>query len=203
MNTLEITAEIKQENGKTAAKAARKQGKVPAVIYGGKNEPVNIVLDKAELMSLYRNSDYKANALFTIDVNGQKEVVITQALQREVLTRSIEHIDFLRINEKDKITTEVPVNLVGTAAGQKMGGVVIKTLEDIKIACLPQDIPVEIKADISPLGLGSSLFVKNLPEDEKIDYISDPSASIAYVEIPRSERSAMAQQTDEETPEES
>ena len=201
MNTLEIKAEKRINNGKSAAKKDRCQGKVPAVVYGGTAEPLNIVLDKAELMALYRNSEYKSNALFSIDVEGQNEVVITQELQRNPLSKSIQHIDFLRITDKNKISTMVPVELVGTAAGQKMGGVVIKTLEEIKISCLPQDIPVVLKADITALTLGSSLFVKNLPVDEKIEYVSDASSSIAYVEIPRSERSAMAQASEEVTAE--
>ena len=201
INVLEIKADKRSKVGKASVKKDRKSGKLPAVIYGMGKEPVNIVLDKAELMALYRNSEYLVNAIFSIEVDGKKEQVITQDLQREPISKSIEHVDFIRINEKTKVTTQVPVVLEGTAAGQKLGGVVIKTLEEIKVSCFPQDIPVVLKADISSLGLGDVLFVKNLPESDVLDYVTDASSSIVYVEIPRSERSAMAQQSDEDSAE--
>ena len=189
MQTVEVTCKKREGKGKSFAKKYRQEGYLPSVVYGGKKESMALMVSRAEIMAVYRNSDFKQNVLLSLDIDGQKEVVMTKELQQDPVTIRITHIDFFRVNDSNAVEVLVPISISGVAKGQKLGGIVIQSLEKISLLCLPQDVPIKYDVDITNLGLGETISIKDLEKNEKFDVLTNEYTAIVGVEVPRSERS--------------
>ena len=203
MNIINFTCKKRNQYGKINSKKDRANGDIPAVVYGGQDEPINVLLNFRDIMAIYRKSDYKLNTLLNLDIDGQSVLVITKDIQQNPVSQSITHIDFMRVDESKPVDISVPVELKGTAKGQKLGGIVIQTLFEIKISCLPNQIPLALPVDITQLGLGHKFSVKDLTVNDETKVLSHGSIAIAHVEVPRSERANLAQEGSAEPEKES
>lgn len=159
-----IVAEIRDRAGKGAARATRREGKVPGVIYGLKQTPVLIALDPRVIWAELRRPGFKTR-LFDIDLgNGSKERCLARDVQFHPVSDQPRHVDFMRVSPDAVVHVKVPVHLVGADAnaGVKRGGVVSLELHEIEVTCAPDLIPADIKLDISGLEIGESIHVKEL-----------------------------------------
>lgn len=158
----------------------RKAGQVPAVFYGKKEQPIAISVDAKKFMSIVEKEG--ANVIIELKFKDSSKPAIVKELQRHVLTQAPNHIDFQSISLTDKIEILVPIHVEGIADGVKnAGGTLEHVMREIKVKCLPQDMPSKISLDVTSLKVGDDLTVAQLPKLEGIEYIHDPKAVVVTV----------------------
>src|SRR3989339_241938 len=165
MANIEVKAQQREEVG-SKVKKLRKQGLIPAVVYGHKFTSTAISVDAKEFKKKVLASGAGRNLIFTLQLSrgGKIEIVpaITQTIQRDCLTDDILHLDFMHIVMDEAIKTRVPVELLGMPTGVKDdGGVLVHGLRKIEIKCLPGNIPDRFIVDVSPLKIGDALHVSD------------------------------------------
>ncbi|MDD3729987.1 MAG: 50S ribosomal protein L25, partial [Endomicrobiaceae bacterium] len=160
--------------------ALKNSGKIPAVFYGKNEKPVTISVDSKKFMSLIEKEG--ANVIIELQLKDGKKTAIVKELQRHVLTQAPNHIDFQAISLTDKIEVMVPIHTEGIADGVKnFGGTMEHVIREIKVRCLPTNIPAKINVDVSALGIGQGITVGNLPKLDGIEYIHDASSIVINV----------------------
>ncbi len=180
-----ITATPREGSGKGAARRLRRDGRVPAVVYGHGEDTRSVSLDAHELDLLFQRISVD-NTIIELEMEGGKKGQPTvRALVREVqidpLRRHILHVDFYQLHAGEKVDVEVPIHLTGTAAGVKMGGVLQHSLHELAILCLPDAIPEHIEVDISALEVGDSIHVRELAIPEGVEVQIDLDRTVCAV----------------------
>jgi len=162
-NVFEFVAEARSVTGSSAAKVIRRQGKVPAVMYGGNAEPEMLVLDHNELLKQLAHEAVYSHVL-DIKVDGRTEKAVLKHIQRHPAKPQILHVDLLRVDETHKLKVHVPLHFVNesTAVGVKKGGVVSHLMTDIEITCMPSALPEYIEVDMANVDLGSIVHLSEL-----------------------------------------
>lgn len=175
--------------GKGVARKMREQGQTPAVLYGGKESTLHLALDTHDADYLFRSISVD-NTIVELEVEGEKEPV--QALVREIQTHpwkaNLVHVDFLRIQKGVAVDVDVPVNLVGTPVGVRLGGGTIEQIiHDLPLRCIPSKIPETIEVDISELDVGDVLHIADITFDEGVEVTVAQERTICSVSAPRAE----------------
>ncbi len=197
MKTYSLKAQARENIGKFAAKALRKQDLIPTVIYGGEKN-LNLVVSQRDVRNLVFTPDI---FLINLDVDGQVHTCILQELQFHPVTDAIIHIDFLEVYADKPIVIEVPVQLDGHAIGVRAGGKLNQDMRKLKVKGLYSNVPERLHVDISKLRLGKVLKVGEL-EFENLEILNSKNAVVAAVRATRAARSAGAvEEEDEETEE--
>lgn len=182
MEIVELEAEIRKKTGKGDAKRIRKSGKVPGVVYGGK-ENLHIMINPSALKSAL-SGPFRKNTILKLKFSSdslQEKTVILKDYQVHPITDKILHVDFLEVREDRKLTIEVPVKLVGTPEGVKKGGVLQWNIRKLKIRCYPRDLVPEITIDISPLSIGSSLHIGDITLPEGLEVVMDKTLPVVTI----------------------
>lgn len=162
--TFELKAEPRGDLGKGASRRLRRAGKVPAILYGGGQDPQPLVLNHLDILNQLKNEAVYSHVL-TLNLGDRTESAVLRDLQRHPFKPTILHIDFLRVSADRKLRVHVPLRFVNaeTAPGVKQqGGVVSHALIDIEIACLPKDLPEFIEVDLNGLGLGEAIHLSGI-----------------------------------------
>lgn len=171
MNLIDLEVELRQEVGKINVKRIRKEGYVPAIIYGLKKECIPIKVKTTNLQKIYSQESGKNTLLNLVFNKGEKklnEQVISYDITKNIFNHNYDHIDFMRI-EKDVDTVAVaPIKLIGEAPGTRKGGILVQKLWELKIKCKPSQIPLTIDVSIDKLEIGQFITVKNI--QELVDY---------------------------------
>src|SRR5438093_7191126 len=136
--------------GKGAARRSRAGGKVPAIVYGRGMEPISIEVDRREFVTAL-HTDAGMNVLLNIEVDGDATLALTRELQRDPVRGTLLHADFVKVDRKQVIEIEVPIQLTGESPGVKEGGVLEQPLFQLHVRCLPTEVPEHVDADISRL----------------------------------------------------
>src|SRR5947208_11358283 len=161
MAETKLTATLRDGGGKGAARKLRAGGLVPGILYGHGMDPLKLALDGRELYHVL-HTGAGSNVLIDLHVGKNQHLAMPREIQRDHVRGQFLHIDFLAVRRDEKITVDVPVHLVGESHGVKEGGVVEHHLWDLRVECLPTDVPQSIEADITRLGIGDSLSVKDI-----------------------------------------
>ena len=181
-----LTANTREKVGKGSAREARRQGNIPAVIYGDKKSPIPIVVEQKILVRHLSTGGF-FNTLFDIDVNGELNRVLPRDVQLHPVTDVPEHVDFLRVSAATKVSVEVPVEFIGddVSPGIKSGGVLNVVRYTVEVSCTPDLIPNTLSLDLSSAEIGDSLHISavNLPEGVT-PTISDRDFTIATIVAP-------------------
>ena len=181
-----LTANAREKVGKGSAREARRQGNIPAVIYGDKKSPIPIVVEQ-KILVRHLNTGGFFNTLFDIDVNGELNRVLPRDVQLHPVTDVPEHVDFLRVSATTKVSVEVPVEFIGddVSPGIKSGGVLNVVRYTVEVSCTPDLIPNTLLLDLSSAEIGDSLHISavNLPEGVT-PTISDRDFTIATIVAP-------------------
>jgi large subunit ribosomal protein L25 len=190
-----------KERNEKAAKVIRREGLVPAVVYGQGKKSVPLMINKVEFEKAYREAGTSQIILLEIEGAGKKNVLVHDVVFHPV-TDIVEHIDFLEISMKEKITTEVPLVFSGDSiAVIEMGGTLVTNKDTIEVECLPGDLPHEIQVDIAPLvDYSAALHVSDLVLPSGVELKNDPEEVVAFVEEPRSEEEMAELNEEIETP---
>lgn len=158
MKTIAISGSPRENVGKRDAKELRYQGKVPAVLYGGK-EQTHFAVNVPDLKGLVYTPDVH---FVELNVGGTKTQAVLQDIQFHPLNESILHIDFLEIDEKKALTMEIPVKLTGTSPGVKVGGKLVQKLRKLRVKALPKDLPQYVEVSLEELEVGKSTRVGDI-----------------------------------------
>ena len=179
----EIKAAARERTGTAAARALRREGRVPAIIYGDKKQPELVSLDNAELWRYVRTGHF-LSTVYTLDVNGQKTRVIPRDLQVDPVRDHPTHVDFLRLGEGARIAVEVAVTFLNEeeSPGLKRGGLLNVVRYTIELLCPAESIPEAIEADVAGLDIGDSIHISDikLPADVELT-ITDRDFTVATI----------------------
>jgi large subunit ribosomal protein L25 len=188
MEEIRLKAEKRVQGGKNPARRLRKEGIIPAVLYGKDVEPLSLSISAKEWRLL--QTRVKSNTIIKMELkkNGATEErpVMLKDLQRTGLSDAILHIDFLQVSMERAVQVEVPIHFVGEPAGLVKGGVIEQHLRSIMIESLPGQIPEKIEVDISALDIGDSIHISDL-DLPNIKLLAPPDVAVVGVTPPQAE----------------
>jgi large subunit ribosomal protein L25 len=192
MDQIDLEVFLRAGTGKEAARRIRREGKIPAVLYGRKMETFHLSLKPEELKKILTRGA-RENTLIGLKVSGPesdkvgKQVVMLKDLQVHPISQSYLHADFYAVAMDEKVEVDVPIRLTGKPEGIKTGGILAQALRELRIRCLPSDIPEFVEVDVRALDIGDSSHVRDIPLSEKYEVLTDPDISLASVTPPISE----------------
>ncbi|MBS7357114.1 MAG: 50S ribosomal protein L25/general stress protein Ctc [Candidatus Limimorpha sp.] len=191
MNSVSLSGSLRENVGKKDAKALRKNGQVPCVIYGNNIEQVKFYTDARSFKKILYTPE---TLIIDFEINGTVYHTILQDIQYHPVTDEVLHADFLDVNEDNPITVTLPIRTEGTSPGVMRGGRLNKNLAKLKVRGLVNDLPDNITLDISKLNLNQSIKVKDITLD-KIEVLVPSNTIIVDVKAPRN---ANVEETSEE-----
>ena len=167
----EISAHKREAQGTGASRRLRRMGRVPGIVYGGAEGPVNIELDHKDLFQNLRNEKFHASIL-TLKLNGAGQQVLLRAVNMHPFKLQVQHVDFQRVSKDKKIHMKVPLHFVNAEKSpgvKEQGGIASHVLNELDITCFPDDLPEFIEVDLSNLTVGHSLHVRDLALPKGVD----------------------------------
>lgn len=187
-----LNAETGRDEGTRASRRLRRDGRVPAVVYGLDADPVTVSVAWPDLRAAL-TTDAGLNAVLTLKIDGAEQLSIVRDIQRHPVRRDVIHVDFLRVTADQQIEAEVPVVLIGEALEvTRANGMVDQSIYSLTVSARPADVPDEIVVDITNMTLGDSIRVADLDLPAGVTSEVDPEDSVATSLITRSTREAMA-----------
>ena len=162
-NVFEFVAEARSAVGSSAAKVVRRQGKVPAVIYGGSGAPEMLMLDHNEVVKHLVHEAVYSHVL-DVKIDGRTEKAVLKHIQRHPARPQILHMDFMRVDESHRLKVHVPLHFINEAVsvGVKKGGVVTHSMADVEVSCMPSALPEFIEVDLASIDVGSTIHLSDL-----------------------------------------
>ncbi len=187
MNEVSLTARKREETGKKIAKRFRREGRLPAVIYGGGEEPTPLTLDHREFETFLRQHRGESVVINLEVEGGEAKKALLRDIQRDYIKNSVIHADFQQILMTDRITTTVSLVLTGDPVGVKRdGGVLEQALREVEIQCLASEIPEHLEVDVADMIIGETLHISDLTF-ENVDNNTDGGVSVVSVLAPMAE----------------
>lgn len=169
-----LKAEVRDRKGSKASEIIRESGKIPAVIYGHKEEAVAVSLDKHDFVE----GVHHGHRLIDLNIGKKKETVIIKDVQYDHLGQDLIHADLMRVSESERVEVEVRVEIKGTAKGQSEGGIVELHTGTLEIECPVTQIPESIVIKIAELGLDEKIFAKQVELPAGAKMVSDPETLV-------------------------
>jgi large subunit ribosomal protein L25 len=187
METLQLNVKGRENLGKCSAKKLRRGGFVPAILYGGKDN-LPLTINTKELLKALETAAGR-NAILNLKIENKGEhTAIIKDLQRHPLRREIVHADLMEVSMDKEISVKIKVRLMGEPVGVKeKGGILSHQMREIKVVCLPANIPNEITVDVSNLDLGHAMHIKDILAGEGVKILEAPDATVASVNMPKAE----------------
>jgi large subunit ribosomal protein L25 len=191
-----LTVEKRNDSGKFSSKNLRNNQKIPGVYYSYDASNILFQIDESEIRSAIQS---QAN-IFTVEVGGKEQNVVFKSVQYHPVTDKIIHIDLYGVDMTKAIAIKIPLVFIGTPMGvQAQGGVLVTSLNEIEISCLPSDIPDNIELDISNLELGANLQAGDIPLDEKFALVTfSDNAVISVTHAAQEEESTVDEELEGE-----
>lgn len=168
--TLLLKAEVREHTGSKTVRKIRKQGRIPAIMYGHKEEPVAISLDGHNFIE----GLHHGHRLIDVQIGKKKEKTIVKELQYDHLGKNIIHADLMRVDVSELVKVTVPIELKGTAAGTHEGGIIEEHTDHLEIACKATDIPESIVVSVKDIHVGDALHAGNVELPDGITLVSSP-----------------------------
>lgn len=186
VEVIAMPAQVRERAGKGPARAVRRAGRVPAVVYGAKQDPLMISLDPRDLMKALGTGSFLAT-VYDLEMGSAKERVLPRDVQFHPVTDAAIHVDFLRVSATTSVTVHVPVEFLNEedSPGLKRGGLLNVVRHDIEMVCRADAIPPHIDVDLSGLDIGDSVHISmvKLPEGVR-PIITDRDFTIATIAAP-------------------
>lgn len=184
---LELKADPRTLLGKKVS-ALRKTGFIPAILYGHGKKPVSVTVNARDFDKIFKEAG--ETTLLSLVMDGKKHNVFIHDLERDILTSQVIHADFFEVKMDEKMKTKVPFIFVGESPAVKAdGGVLVRAMQEVEVEALPQDLPKEIKVDISSLvTFEDKIHIKDLVLAGGVKVLADTEETIALVSPPRSDK---------------
>ena len=188
MEEIVLNAELRDIAGK-AVRHLRRQGYVPAVVYGHRTAPVSLQVPERALRQALKLAG--ANRLITLNIASQEgpKMVLMRELQRDAISHNMLHVDFYEVIMTEKLTAELPIVLVGESPLVKSGeGLLFQGLDTIEIQCLPGDLPTAVEIDLSSLvAIDQAVLVRDLKLGEAVEVLTEPDEVVVKILLPEAE----------------
>jgi large subunit ribosomal protein L25 len=197
MATASLDAAPRSATGKGAARSLRREGRIPAVIYGHAREPQSLSINTRELERLLGRVSAETTVI-ELALDGRTTRTLIREIQRHPFKRSIIHVDFQELVAGEKVTVNVPIVIAGTAAGVREGGILDQIMRELSVEVDPANIPNHIDVDVTDLTIGHSVHVSDLVLPDGVTVLDDPDATVAVVSAPKVVEEAPAEPTEGE-----
>ncbi|MDP2922893.1 MAG: 50S ribosomal protein L25 [Candidatus Omnitrophota bacterium] len=201
MEKIKLEAHLREKVGKEKAKKVRKEGSVPAIIYG-KGTNLAVQISSVGLKTL-RSTHFSQSTIIDMDIANAKKketfAVLIKDVQYHPLSEAVMHMDFIRVSLEEKIKVNIPVVLKGEAKGIKDGGILEQILWHLTIEGLPLDVPQKIEVDVSDLAIGNSVHVQDIKVADNVRLVNAPGETIATV-VEKKEEEIVAPTPEEAAP---
>jgi large subunit ribosomal protein L25 len=180
LKELVLKAETRKEVGTKRAARLREQKKIPAIIYGHKQQPAAIAIDE----HAFAEGLGRGHRLFDVEIDGKTEKLMIKSVQRDYLGSTIIHADFIRVDLSEMVKVEVPLSFKGIPAGAQEGGLLEEHLVRLEIECAVVEIPASIEVSVKALAIGDSLFAKDVVLPAGVKLITNPDALLIACHLP-------------------
>jgi large subunit ribosomal protein L25 len=199
LNNIELKAETRTTTGNNPARALRRAGRTPAILYGPEAEPVMLSIDTGEMENIIKQGKV-GRSIFNLAVDGGKKsrAAMIKELQTHPVSQDILHIDFYEVNMKRKVKVMVPVATTGKSVGVEMGGMLQIIRRELEVLCLPNAIPHEIAIDITDLDIGNSVHVEDISLEGDIEIPHEVDFTILTILSPKKAEMEAAEEEEEE-----
>jgi large subunit ribosomal protein L25 len=189
--SFELVAEFREMQGKGASRRLRRDGKVPAILYGGHADARTLTLNHQKLLIMLDNERFYSTIL-NLKVGDEAQAAILKDVQRHPFKNAILHIDFQRVEENEKIRISIPLHFKGEAVSpgvKSQGGLVSHMRTEVEVTCLPKDLPEFIEVDVSGLSLNESIHLSQLkiPDGVQLVDLAKEDAAVVAIHAPRAE----------------
>jgi large subunit ribosomal protein L25 len=188
-----ITAEMRTEFGKGAARRIRRDDKIPAVVYGHGNDPVHLTLPGHDTMMAIKHGG--ANALLELDIEGKSQLALTKQVQVDPIRRVLEHIDFVAVRRGEKVTVDVPVHVTGEAAPETL---VVTEHSTVQVEAEATNIPERIEVSVEGAAIGTQIHASDLVLPEGTTLLTDADSLVVNVTQQQSQEQLDAELTEAE-----
>jgi large subunit ribosomal protein L25 len=179
-----LVAERREGIGKGAAGRIRRDGLVPAVVYGLGDDNVSVTVPSRDLAHILSGAS-GANTLITLRIDGGSQLAMPRQIQRDPIKGTVLHVDFVRVRADQTIQADVPVHLTGEAEGVVRGGVLEQLLHTVSVEAKPADIPTGLEIDIAGLQIGDSVRVRDLAVPAGVVLRNEQDETVALISAPR------------------
>lgn len=199
MDLINFNVKPRSTKGDGAAKAMRREGLAPAVLYGPKTEPVLLSVNSHKMEILLKTAS-AGQTLLDIQIEGTdgSKPAIIKDMQRNVLTGEILHVDFYEVDMKRKITVQIPIVTTGICKGVELGGMLQIIRREVDVLCYPNQIPDEFVFDITDLDVGESVHVEDLPLAEGIEIPHEANFTLLTILAAKAEEEEVEEEEGEE-----
>jgi large subunit ribosomal protein L25 len=169
-----LKAELRKQAGTKQAVQIRRQGKIPAIVYGHKEEPVAISLNAHD----FNVQLHHGRRLFDVTLGGKKQKLLVKDLQYDHLGKEIVHADLMRVDLSETVRVTVPIELKGTAAGTHEGGIIEEHVDHLEVECRVTEIPDILSVSVKDIGVGDALHAGQIELPEGVKLVSDPDSVV-------------------------
>ena len=197
MPTASLSATPRQNFGKGASRTLRRDGHVPAVIYGRAREPLSLTVPARDFERLLEKFAAE-NTVIELNIDGSMARTLIREIQRHPVKRNVLHVDFQELVAGERMVVSIPIVLQGTPEGvRNSGGILSQVLQELECRVDPLNMPSHITVDVTPVSIGHSLHVSDIAIPEGVEVLDDPDSTIAVVAAPKEEEAAPAGLTPE------
>ncbi len=191
MEQIQLTSHVRTRTGKGAARQLRRQGLIPAVLYGGDHGNISLTVDSHKLHQIFVKGGGEAALIYlqvTDDHSTQSVPVIIKDYQIDPVVRTLVHADFMEVTMGQLIETHVPIEMKGTAPGVKSGGILEFVTRELTVECLPSKMLSHVDVDVSSLEIGDTLTVEDITLGEDYKIITSSDTVVLTVTSPLTEK---------------
>ena len=203
MEIMNLKATLRETVGNGPSRTLRREGKIPAILYGPKTEPVKLTIDKLDLEPIFKAGSV-AQQLLKLDIDGVDGTtnVMVKEIQKHPVSHNLLHLDLYQVSMDQKIKVMVPVVTTGKSAGVEMGGMLQIIRRELEVFCLPDQIPEKIVIDITDLDVGDSFHVEELQLEGDVEVPAEVNFTILTILSTKVEEEAAEGEEEEELAEE-
>ena len=197
MESPTLTTQPRPAHGSRATRKLRRQGLIPAVVYGHKEATVSLSLPAEEVLRIIQ---HKVRVV-DLEADGTTQKALIREVQWDHLGKEVLHVDFERVKEDERIHVTVPIELRGTAPGVTAGGILDQPVHAVPIECLAVNVPESIRVNVGELQLGGAIHVRDLALPEGVTALLDPEAVVLHIQAPQEEAAPAAAAAEQAEPE--
>lgn len=187
--TFQVGADSRHDRGKGASRRLRRAGKVPAILYGGRGQAQNVVLDHQQLLTLIDNERFYSS-IISLNLDSQPQPAIVRDVQMHPARNAVVHVDLQRVLENEPLKIRLPIHFKGAAQApgvKTQGGIVHHLIQDVEVSCLPEQLPEYLELDLSQMNLNDTLTLQDLPlpSGVTLPQLKHGNAPVVTVHSPR------------------
>ena len=187
MATASLSATARSTKGKGAARSLRRDGQVPAIIYGHAREPLSLSIPEREFGRLLERHNAE-NTVIELSIDGSMSRTLIREIQRHPVKRNVLHVDFQELVAGERVVVRIPIVLTGTPEGvRNSGGILSQIMNELECRVDPLNMPSKIEVDVTNVAIGHSIHVSEMTIPEGVEVVDDPEATVCIVAAPKVE----------------